>query len=588
MSDTQSISQSVSTSPAIGLVSVPAELTAGVDLMELLDAVPVAGFWKDRDGRFVGGNGLLAELFGLCDPAELVGCCDHDFFPKALADGYRLDDLAVIESGDAVVDWGPTWTRVGGSVRLLSVTRLPVRDLDGLVVGIVGFCQEIAEAELDWHETHDELTGLANRRALMLGTQIEMDAGRCAVMFVDLDQFKIVNESLGHEAGDEVLTAMAARLRHVLPDDVLIARFGGDEFVVVLPAHHQARAEVFGDEILTVLLEPVAIDEIQLFSSASVGIARNNCGQTIAEELVRDSDAAMHRAKALGRARVVVFDPSLRVAAQAELQRRNQVRRAVRDMDFTLLYQPIFSAETGDLECVEALLRWGRDGDELKSPELFLPYLESTGLIHQVGLWVVDEACRQLAEWRSLYPQAAGLAVAVNISRVQFESGELLDDITDRALAHGLDGSALILEVTETAVSMPEADISSKLAAFRQRGFTLAIDDFGVGQSSLAVLCDLPMQIVKIDRSFIASHGDVVATATPTPGVRGRDQVLRSVLDMVRNLGLRATVEGVETEEQYDRLRAMGCDMVQGFWPGRPMPADQIATLFCPPYDGPA
>lgn len=266
-------------------------------------------------------------------------------------------------------------------------------------------------------------------------------------------------------------------------------------------------------------------------------------------------------------------------AYEDELLRHEEIAGSVHSMDYTLFYQPIFDVRSGELASVEALLRWSPTAGEVRTPDGFLPHLEATGLIRPVGLWVVEEASRQLREWRDRYESAADLTVAVNISRVQFESPTLVEDVTERVLANRLDPDSVTLEITETAASSAEADIVSGLLSFRDQGFSIALDDFGVGQSSLSVLCDLPIEIVKVDRSFITSP-DTSTSAPRTARISARDHVLRSVVGLVRNLGLKTTVEGVETKEQYERLRAMACDMVQGFWPARPMPATEIAKLF--------
>lgn len=436
--------------------------------------------------------------------------------------------------------------------------------VDGRCVRVVGSAADITaererERELFHQATHDDLTGLPNRRALMA----QLAAGSGHLLYLDLDSFKTVNDSLGHHAGDELLIGVARRLTSLAEDAQLltVGRFGGDEFAVLAPSSSSDQAALLATRIARLLSTPFRISGVDIYTTVSVGIVRFEATDDPAGVL-RDADIALYDAKAAGKARASVFRTEMRDAAAEALDLGMRIRKAVEHLDFELHYQPIVSADTHRITSVEALLRWAPPGRPLEAPSRFLPYLEETKLIAAVGRWVVDESCRQLADWRRRDPSMANVRMSINVSRVQFETGGLARTVFQAIDEHGLGPGDVIVEITETAIGSGTPELTEQLSELRRRGVLIAMDDFGVGQSSLAMLCDMPLDVLKIDRSFTRRILD-----------RTGDPVIRSILDLARELGLETVAEGVEADEQAHWMTANGCVHLQGYLLGRPVPA---------------
>ena len=417
---------------------------------------------------------------------------------------------------------------------------------------------------------HDALTGLPNRAQFLEALQSALRRGHrrgapVAVLLLDLDRFKTVNDSLGHAAGDELLVGVAARLRSALRGEDMAARLAGDEFVVLIedPGGAEDAARV-AERIGASLRQPFSIMGNSVFTSASIGIV---CRTEWAEpvELLRDADVAMYRAKAAGEHGYVVFEPEMHAAAVERLQDETELRAAVTNGDLTLAYQPILDLGSGVPTGVEALLRWHhpRHGDI--SPSHFIPIAEETGLIHAIGWWVIESAATQLKAWRELDPRFDALEMSVNLSARQLHDPELPDRVAGLLAQLDLPASAIVMEVTEGAFSLPADPGAAALAALRGLGVRIAIDDFGTGYSTLGRLRELPVDIIKIDRSFVAGLEEADATA-----------MVRTMVDLARALRLTSVAEGVETDGQLQILRELGCNAAQGFLLGRPAPASQV------------
>jgi diguanylate cyclase (GGDEF)-like protein len=419
--------------------------------------------------------------------------------------------------------------------------------------------------ELRYQALHDPLTGLANRTLVADRAGQLLSRGRRlgtthAALYLDLDGFKAVNDTLGHEAGDRLLRGVAARLSGVVREADTIGRMGGDEFVVLIDgAALEAAPEMVAERILEVMRQPFEIEPGQpgVRVSTSIGIATGD--RAHGDDLVRDADMAMYEAKASGKDGWVLFRPEMETAMRQGIELELELRSALDGDQFRLLYQPVYDLDDLSLISVEALLRWEHPTFGTVLPDDFLPVLERTGLIHDVGRWVLAEACRQMTAWRA---QGCELSVSVNLSIRQFQSDAIASDVQAALAATGLAPSALTLEVSEAAVMRDVALSAARFEELKALGVQVAIDNFGTAYSSLAYLRQLPVDSLKIDRSFISD------------GVNAESQALvRTIVQLGRDLGLKTLAEGVESAEQVDQLRSDQVDEVQGFLLARPLDA---------------
>jgi len=421
---------------------------------------------------------------------------------------------------------------------------------------------------------HDSLTGLPNRRFLGEGfetmlTQARRHNGRIAVLFVDLSGFKKVNDTYGHEIGDQLMVAVSERLATAIGDDDRIVRYGGDEFVVFSPTvANGPAAERLARRLIRVIETPFERGDELIHVSASVGIALTEERCTRPDEVLRDADAAMYQAKALGPGRYAMFDRSMRdVLTPSSAERR--LREALENGEFKLFYQPIVSLWTKRLVGVEALLRWDDPTRGVVGPESFVQPLEDTGLIVPVGNWVVEEVCRQTRRWQDQFPDRPPLNTKVNVTARQLAQSDFVDHLRNTLELSGADPDRLCLEVTESSLVH---DLQASWAALREvkrLGLTLALDDFGTGYSSLSYLRRFSLDLLKIDKTFIDGLG------------RSREDltIVEHVIGMAKALGIVTVAEGVETAEQVEHLRALNCDLAQGYYFSHPQPPHVIDEL---------
>jgi diguanylate cyclase (GGDEF)-like protein/PAS domain S-box-containing protein len=425
------------------------------------------------------------------------------------------------------------------------------------------------EARLRHDTLHDALTGLPNRHLFMerLGTALaRRDGTHFAVLFLDLDRFKVVNDSLGHHVGDELLVAVSRRLMESVRGCDTVARFGGDEFTILLQElDDPADAGRIAERIAQAVAAPVNLAGYEVFTSASIGIALSSGGYDRPEYLLRNADMAMYRAKAGTGAPYEVFDRGMHAQALTRLQLENDLRRALARDELRLRFQPIVSLQTGKVVGAEALCRWQHPERGLILPAEFIPTAEETGAVLPLGEWVLREACRALAGWRAEFPEAH-LAVSVNLSGRQLARKDLPDTIRAALEAAGLQPRHLKLEITESALM--EAGSAEVLDLLRALGAELQLDDFGTGYSSLSRLHRLPMRALKVDRSFVARIREP-ATA----------QLVRAIALMARGLELDVIAEGVETPEQLAEVRACGCEYAQGFLFSPPLDPSELREL---------
>ena len=408
---------------------------------------------------------------------------------------------------------------------------------------------------------HDVLTGLPNRALFVERLEAEMAGdGEPSVALVDLDGFKHVNDTLGHQAGDELLQRMAERLRACVRAGDTVARLGGDEFAVVVRAGADGAAEAITRRLIDALREPVRLAGQEIGISASVGIAHLG-DQTGADELLADADIAMYAAKNSGKARFEVFVRDMRDKAQRRARLEQQLARAVDQGEIDVFYQPIVGLQSEQVVAVEALARWRHPVDGLVSPAEFIPVAEETGLIREIGREVLSQACRTVQGWRRSVQGCADLTAAVNVSPRQLLSGVFTTHLLEALADSGLPATALTLEITESMALEDSEMVTAELDRIRSLGVRLAMDDFGAGYSSVASLLRLRVHVLKIDKTFLDLDN------------RNRGTLLRAVTEMGHTLGLTVVAEGVETAEHLAHLRDADCDMAQGYLLARPMPA---------------
>jgi diguanylate cyclase (GGDEF)-like protein len=518
------------------------------------------------------GGSLAAFLaFALVGPVAAI-------FHRVTDDGQEPAgwDTVLDTSALVLTTAGPALLLV---VRLALVARMAqahARELGEQTLALKEALREqlALQGKLSHQAMHDPLTGLANRSLLQdrLEHTLARGAEDAGLLLLDLDGFKDVNDTLGHPVGDELLIAAAGRLLGAVRVGDTLARLGGDEFAVIFenvtPAQLQTRAQ----QVLAELRAPFVAAGRQLYLTGSIG-ALMLAPSTTTSEALRSADLALYAAKDAGKDRVETFHPSMGTARVDYAKVATGLRRALVRDEFELHYQPIVNLETGVVEGVEALLRW--DSPELGHvpPAEFIPVAEDTGLIAQLGAWVLREACRQLGEWRRRRDAGAPpLSVTVNVSGYQLREPGFVRAVKQELRANALDPRTLVIEITETVLitTTDTAMVREHLAELRELGVRIAIDDFGTGYSSLAYLRHLPVDVVKLDRAFI--QGD------DRPG---QDWTLtRAILTLSEGLGLRAVAEGVETAEQAEQLRRLGCPLAQGFYFARPMPADEAEKLF--------
>jgi diguanylate cyclase (GGDEF)-like protein len=426
---------------------------------------------------------------------------------------------------------------------------------------------------------HDALTGLPNRALFLDRLEHALARGRrdqswVAVLFVDLDRFKLINDTLGHAAGDELLITAGQRLRATVRESDTAARFGGDEFAILLGNETSAaHAAVVAERVIEAMRAPFKVSGREVFVSASVGIAISHAGHEDAAEILRNADVAMYRAKHQGSGGYHIFEPGMRVALIERLELEADLRRAVDHGEFTLVYQPIMTLEAPTISGFEALIRWSHPSRGLVSPAEFIPLAEETGLIFPIGRWVLEEACREAARWQSEHPRDPPRTVSVNLSACQLQHAGLVGEVANALAASRLDPGCLVVEITESVLIHDTEAIIARLTELKQLGVRVAIDDFGTGYSSLSYIRQLPVDIVKVDKSFI-DHIDQSAEASA---------VARAIIRLGHTLNLATVAEGIEEPGQLETLRKMQCELGQGYLFTKPLDIGELEELLSTP-----
>ena len=472
-----------------------------------------------------------------------------------------------------------------GDYRWMKSRGMAVRDDTGTAVRMAGSQSDITQQkrveEQLLHDTlHDGLTGLPNRALLMNRLEHVILASKrkgrppFAVLFLDLDRFKVINDSLGHHVGDGLLIGIARRVQDCLRPADTMARLGGDEFAILLPEIIAPDdASTVADRVQAVLEAPFEVDGHEIFASTSIGIATGDEDARGAMEFLRDADTAMYHAKAGGRSQHVVFNGEMHAAATRRHQMENDLRNAISRRQLELHYQPVLRVPNRELVGFEALVRWNHPVMGRVSPMDFIPIAEETGLILPIGEWVLNEACRQLRRWRRSAPHLANLTMAVNLSGKQLQQPGLAE-LVKRSLLHArLMPEALILEITESVIMEQVGTVTETLHALGELGIELHIDDFGTGYSSLAYLTRFPVHALKIDRSF------VMRLCENQDSTQHNARVARAITTLAHDLGMKVVAEGVERDAQLKRLQLMGVDHAQGYLFAKPMPALDVERL---------
>ncbi len=684
-------------------------------LRTLIDSLPDSIFIKDLDGRIVMNNIAHRVWLGVTALEQVVGKTDFDFFPQEVAASYHADEEQVIQSGKPLINQEEPCVGKDQDQRWLLATKVPLRDHQGIITGLVGHCHDIterkqaeatleqslstlhatleatadgilvvdgqsrivnfnqrftemwripgaimesrnadqalefvldqlvdhqvfvtkvrmlvsrpemesfdmllfkdgrvfeyysqpqqiagqsvgrvwsfrdvterkrAEEKLAYSALHDSLTNLPNRALFMDRIQQAMHRAkrhknyRFAVLFLDLDHFKVVNDSLGHNIGDLLLIESARRLAACLRSEDTVARLGGDEFVILLEGVKDPKDVTHvADRIQADLAMPFNLEDHQVFISASIGIVLNVARYELSEDILRDADIAMYRAKRHGRRRYKIFDRAMLDHATTRLELETDLRNALDRQEFIIHYQPIVKLENRRIVGFEALARWQHPTRGLLLPSEFIPFAEETGLIVPIDDWVLTEACHQIREWQVQFPIDPPLTISVNLSAKQCAQTDLVQKITKVLRKTGLNPGDLKLELTESMIVKGVESTSTVLSKLRALGVQIHIDDFGTGYSSLGYLQTLPIDSLKIDRTFISRIG--------TNG--GGSDIVRTILTLAHDLRMKVIAEGVETDEQLSELKSLECEFGQGYLFTRPIDKKKASTLLAKSFAG--
>ena len=546
----------------------------------LLDNSSERVYFKDLDSRFLllSHGYMLDDAPGLSE-SDLLGKTDFDIFSEPHAIAAFEDEQRIIRTGEPILGKIERETFRDRPDAWVQSSKLALRDDDGTIIGTFGMSRDVtaqveAEQALTYQALHDPVTGLANRTALQDRLSqallaLERRPGRIALLLIDLDDFKAINDAVGHEAGDKVLVEVARRLSHAMRRADTVACFGGDEFVVFCTFRDSDDPRLFGERVVRAIGQPITKHGLDLTVTASVGVVVTSDPTTGSGELLEDADIAMYRAKEAGKNCFRVFTPSHPAEVATNHLLENELRHALDASELFLLYQPVFSIKNGSLCGVEALVRWRHPTRGIVSPVEFIPLAEELELIGRVDDFVLDEACRQLATWLGEGGWPDDFTMAVNISGLELDDPAFPDHVAKVIAEHGLDPSRLCLEITETSWIADDSDVEAMLPALSALGVRLALDDFGTGYSTLLRLQHLQVDILKIDRSFVEHLGR---------SARDR-QIVAAVIAMAHALEMSVVAEGIETNEQLDELASLGCDVAQGFLFAHPLPAETVAEL---------
>lgn len=546
-----------------------------IQLLSVLQTMPDMVWVKDTDGVYLLCNHAYERLTGKTE-ADVVGKTDFDLFETERARTFRESDKAAIEAGGILVSEEWVVSRENGQSVLLETRKVPVLAPGGEVAGVLGVSRDVTELNASRQKIHqmafyDPLTSLPNRslfndRLRQMITSAVSRGQRAGVMLIDIDHFKVVNDTMGHPVGDELLCQAAARLNASVRDYDTVARLGGDEFAILLPDISQGDGlGRIANNILEKFRERFLLDGQEVFISCSVGIALYPDDSADANDLVKYADSAMYLAKRSGRSNFRFYSKDLTASAEERMRLESELRRAIERGELELHYQPKVLLTSGAMIGCEALLRWRHPEMGMIPPARFIPVAEDTGLIVELGQWVLREACQTAAEFNA--DSDSPHKVAVNLSVKQFQSPGLVRSIAEILDETGCHSEWVEIEITESLLLDQKDETLEMLSELRSMGFSIAIDDFGTGYSALNYLARFPIDTLKIDRSFINSVD------------RRNEELVKAILSIARCLGQNVVAEGVETAEQAAFLAANGCGSAQGFLYSKAVPKAEIIAI---------
>ncbi len=557
---------------------MPKHIPSKLMLKLVLDALPVRIFWKDTELTYLGCNQHFADDAGVETPTDLEGHNDFDFFEKENADLFRKDDKEVIDTGIPKVGYEEPQANPGENPRWLRTNKIPLKDSSGKIVGVLGTYEDITEQKLlrqkiERMAHEDELTGLPNRNQFKksLDTAIEKlknPGHQIGLLLLDLDNFKNVNDTLGHLVGDRLLQVIAGRINDNLPENCIAARLGGDEFAFIFDDLLSSGVITkFASDISRVIEEPINIDDHLLNVGASLGLITHSDPECSPHELFKNADIALYEAKREGKSRFCVYDSSMNQKVQLNQKIENDLYNAIGNGELYTLYQPQICLLTGKVIGAETLLRWRHPELGLVSPGKFITIAESKNIIIDIGYYVIRKACAFCSDINRL--STSPITVSANLSLSQFKDKGLHENILDEILKFNIDPQLLELEITES-IAMLSGDLAIKiLQQLKSTGIKLAIDDFGTGYSSLSYLTKFPLDSLKVDRAFV----------TDLPEDRDAVVVVRAIVGMAKQLDLHIVAEGIETVRQMEFLHGLGCHTGQGYLFSKPISNDEFMTL---------
>ncbi len=571
------LKQSLSSAMLQGSDEAEADSGGKSMLEQIIDTTPILINATDRDGKYLFLNSYQAALFGQ-EPDQLVGRSVFELFDSELADREQRRNNVIIETGISIPNYEEKFVSEGIELTF-HCNKSPLLNKDNQTIGVLTTGLDITARKFaEEHRTHlalhDMLTGLPNRTLLAERMRLAIEKSTAtgkaaALLLLDLDRFKVINDTRGHQTGDILLRQVAERISIAIGPNGFAARIGGDEFAVILEGLNiEVDVPALCTELLAKIGEPYSIGGVEQLIGASIGVASIPVDGTSADELLRLADLAMYEAKAAGRNCYCFFTPKLNQIAQLNAGVESDLRDALNRDQLFLEYQPIVDVMNGNYVGLEALVRWQHPVRGRLVPADFIRVANDSGLIGRIGHWVIEAACQQIAEFRS-----RGITlphVAVNVSPKQFQYSAMCSQILDNVKKYGIQPGQLAIEITEELLLDHNQDVHQQLATLRASGVDISIDDFGTGYSSLQYLRDLPATRLKIDQTFVARIDQSAADRA----------IISTIAHLAHALDMRVVAEGVETEAQLSLLRASGCDEVQGFFIGRPMSVELLANLF--------
>lgn len=560
-------------------------------LRAVLDLNPSMIYAKDNEGRFTISNLSFQKRFGFNSESELRGktayeLCEKmahpgdELSPQEIAAEIRRQDLQIMQTGVPIQDMEVRGFWRQDMDRWFHTSKYPLPDVQGETIGVLGVTRDITkrkqtELQIEYQAMHDMLTDLPNRRFLMNTLSTAMESSRqhpsnVTILFCDLDFFKSVNDIHGHDFGDQCLVEISKRIVATLAADDFVARFGGNEFVI-LTRSSLTEATIKANAVMAAISERLIFNNVAVKIQTSIGIAQLNASHQSPTDLIRDADAAMYQAKERGRNHVEIYDAVLQSKTTKHARMEVALRFALERNELSVAYQPKVVLADGSVQGFELLLRWNSPEYGMISPNEFIPIAETSGMVVPIGMWAMEQACKQLAAWQKQYPEMGNITVAVNVSMRQLLQTSFFSQVRDILDSSGVIPRMVELELTETSAMANPLQTMENLSMLKKLGLRLALDDFGTGYSSLAYLQKLPIDILKIDKAFVRSIGNNQSDM----------EIMRLMMALAHTLNLQTTAEGVETFEQIHELKKMGCNLGQGFLFSAPLTAQEAEALIC-------